>query len=517
MRGTDARMAASAYRATMQRAMEIPLRHVERLKWNQDRVDVILAVVLAGVVLDSAIQNQVNLNAASVTLLALQTLPIAIRRRNPLRILGLTGLAITLYSLLGYHNSNGQLGVFVAFYTVAANEPRRRALVAAAVTAIGILISLMAYAFSGSLSDWAPNLGSTYVLFGVAWLVGDNLRVRRAYTKELEDRATDLMAEREDRASMAVIEERARIARELHDVVAHYVSVMVVQAAGARRIADKDPAAARGALEAVESAGRTALAEMRRMLEVLRADDPGMGPQPGLGELDRLIEHVRGVGLPVELRIEGSACCMPAGMDLAAYRIVQEALTNTVKHGGKANARVTVTYTTDTLEIEVIDDGRGAAAPLLSMGVPGGHGLIGMKERVALFGGQLSVGPVLTGGYRVFARMPIEPDDSARARSERQVSLEAIQESAEREEREERGHRARPNPRPTPRHPLRPGPRTGPRPAPPSGSPFGLRPAPPSEGIVKSRAVPPMMVRVVPPHPTEQSGSGNRRTREGDL
>ena len=506
-------MAASAYLATMQRAMDIPLRHVERLKWNQDRVDVILAIFLAGLALFTAIQNHVNLNAVSLAVLALQTLPIAVRRRNPLRILALTGAATTLYYVSGYPDSTGFLGVLTAFYTVAANEPRRRAMLAAAITTIGILVSLLGYAAFSSLQSWATSLGSTFFFFSVAWLVGDNLRVRRAYTKELEDRATDLMAEREDRASMAVIEERARIARELHDVVAHYVSVMVVQAAGARRIADKDPAAARGALEAVESAGRTALAEMRRMLEVLRADDPGMGPQPGLGELNRLIEHVRGVGLPVELRIEGSACSMPAGMDLAAYRIVQEALTNTVKHGGKANARVTVTYTTDTLEIEVIDDGRGAAAPLLSMGVPGGHGLIGMKERVALFGGQLSVGPVLTGGYRVFARMPIEPDDSARARSERQVSLEAIQESAEREEREVRGHRALP----TPRHPLRPGPRTGPRPAPPSGSSFGLRPAPPSEGIVKSRAVPPMMVRVVPPHPTEQSGSGSRRTREGDL
>jgi len=514
--GTDARIAASAYLATMQRAMEIPLRHVERLKWNQDRADVVMGVSLLGLALYSAVGNHVKLDAISVPLLALQTLPIALRRRNPLRILALTGSAITLYSMLGYPNGSGQLGVFVAFYTVAANEPRRRALVAAAVTAIGILISLMAYAAFSSLSNWGENLGSTYVLFGVAWLVGDNLRVRRAYTKELEDRATELMAEREDRASMAVIEERARIARELHDVVAHYVSVMVVQAAGARRVADKDPAAARGALEAVESAGRTALAEMRRMLEVLRADDPGMGPQPGLGELDRLIEHVRGVGLPVELRIEGAACCLPAGMDLAAYRIVQEALTNTVKHGGKANARVTVTYATDTLEIEVIDDGRGAAAPLLSMGVPGGHGLIGMKERVALFGGQLSAGPVLTGGYRVFARMPIEPDDSARARSERQASLEAIQESAEREEREEREERGHPS-RPGPRRTLRPGPRPGSRPAPPSRPPFGPRPAPPSEGIVKSRAVPPMMVRVVPPHPTEQSGSGNRRTREGDL
>jgi len=497
----------------MQRAMEFPLRKVGRLKWNQDRVDVILAVVLAAFTLHTAIENRVDLGVVGVTLLALQTLPIAVRRRNPTRILAVTGLATTLYYVLRFPDVGGYLGILVAFFTVAANEPRRKALAAAGITSLGILISLLAYAWFSSVSNWAANMGATYFLFGVAWLIGDNLRVRRAYTRELEDRARDLMVEREDRASMAVIEERARIARELHDVVAHYVSVMVVQAAAARRVADKDPAAARGALEAVEAAGRTALAEMRRMLEVLRADDPGMGPQPGLGELDRLIEHVRGVGLPVELKIEGIACCLPAGMDLAAYRIVQEALTNTVKHGGKADALVTVRYTTDTLEIEVIDDGRGAAAPLLSMGVPGGHGLIGMKERVALFGGQLSVGPVLTGGYRVFARMPIEPDDSARARSERQASLEAIQESAEREEREERGHPFRPGSPFGPRRTLRP----GSRPAPPSGSPFGPRPAPPSEGIVKSRAIPPMMVRVVPPHPTEQSGSGNRRTREGDL
>ncbi len=512
-------MAASAYRATMQRAMEIPLRHAGRLKWNQDRVDVIVALVLAGLVLNMAFRNQVHLNAVSVAVLALQTLPVAVRRRNPVRILGVTGAATTLHYVLGYPDSIGFLGVLIAFYTVAANEPRRRAMLSAAITAIGILVSLIAYAAFSSLQNWAASLGTTFFFFGVAWLIGDNLRVRRAYTKELEDRAADLIADREDRASMAVIEERARIARELHDVVAHYVSVMVVQAAGARRIADKDPAAARGALEAVESAGRTALAEMRRMLEVLRADDPGMGPQPGLGELDRLIEHVRGVGLPVELRIEGSSNGLPAGMDLAAYRIVQEALTNTVKHGGKASAVVIVTYATDTLEIEIVDDGRGAAAALLSMGVPGGQGLIGMKERVALFGGRLSAGPVLTGGYRVFARMPIEPDDSARARSERQASLYAIRESPAREAsegregregregsegREGREGRGRPS-RPTPRHPLR------------LGSRQGSRTAPPSEGIVKSRAVPPTAVRAVPPHPTEQSGSGSRRTREGDL
>ncbi|MGZ6274335.1 MAG: sensor histidine kinase, partial [Candidatus Limnocylindrales bacterium] len=314
----------------MQRGIAIPRIDLGRLRWNQDYVDVIMAVALTGVALSATGRNQVHIDALSVSLIVLQTLPVAVRRRNPMRVLYVTGLAITLYSLLGYPQSDGAFGVFVAFYTVAANEPRRRATVAAAITAAGILISL-AFSAAAAASGWTTTLTGTYLSFGLAWLIGDNLRVRRAYTAQLEARAVELELEREEKAAQAVFGERARIARELHDVVAHYVSVMVVQAAGARRIADKDPAAARTALEAVESAGRTALAEMRRMLAVLREDDPGLGPQPGLGELDRLIAQVRDVGLPVELKIEGEACCLPAGMDLAAYRIVQEALTNTVK------------------------------------------------------------------------------------------------------------------------------------------------------------------------------------------
>jgi signal transduction histidine kinase len=350
------------------------------------------------------------------------------------------------------------------------------------MTAACVLISFAAYAAFDSITGWTANLSVTYLSFGLAWLIGDNLRVRRAYTRQLEDRAAELEHEREEKAAQAVTEERARIARELHDVVAHYVSVMVVQAAAARRVADKDPDAARGALQAVEMAGRTALAEMRRMLEVLRADDPGMGPQPGLGEIERLIQQVRDAGLPVELSIEGSVCCLPAGMDLAAYRIVQEALTNTVKHGGRATARVAVRYTPDTLEIEVVDDGRGAAAPLLTVADGGGHGLIGMNERVALFGGVLEAGPVLTGGYRVLARMPIEPDDIARAKSERAASMAAMKDSAARERRAQ--------PHRSPSH---------------------------SQPPVRSRALPPMIVRVLPPHPTEQSRPRGRREQEGEL
>ncbi len=481
VRTADAGRVGTAYRAIMQRAIAIPRIDLGRLRWNQDYVDVVMAIALAAVALATAGRNQVHVDAVSVLLLILQTLPVAARRRNPMRVLYVTGFAIILYSLLGYAPSNGQFGVFLAFYTVAANEPRRRATVAAAITAGGILISLASYA-AFDAAGWTASLTGTYLSFGLAWLIGDNLRVRRAYTRQLEERAVQLELEREEKAAQAVTEERARIARELHDVVAHYVSVMVVQAAGARRIADKDPAAARTALEAVESAGRTALAEMRRMLAVLREDDPGMGPQPGLAELDRLISQVRDVGLPVELTVEGDACCLPAGMDLAAYRIVQEALTNTVKHGGKATARVTVRYHDDSLEIEVIDDGRGAAAPLLTPQDGGGHGLIGMKERVALFGGVLETSPVFPGGYRVFARMPLEPDDSARARSERQASLAALKQA------------------PTPAHVK---PRAG-----TSGH---------SESLVTPRVVPPLIGRVVPPRRAPESNHGDgRRNRGGE-
>ena len=468
---------------TMQREKATAGRGLGRLHWNQDYADVVMALVLTVVGFISAYDSGARFDVVSVPLLILQTMPLIWRRRNPIRILWITGAAIIFYSMLGYPVvTSGSLGVFVAFYTVAANESRRRATVAALATAGGVLISFAAYAAVGSMQGWQGELTNTYLTYGLAWLIGDNLRVRRAYTRQLESRAVELEREREEKADQAVTEERARIARELHDVVAHYVSVMVVQAAGARRVVDKDPAAAKGALEAVESAGRTALAEMRRMLEVLRADDPGMGPQPGLGEIERLIQQVRDAGLPVELSIEGSVCCLPAGMDLAAYRIVQEALTTTVKHGGSATAHVTVRYAADTLEIQVIDDGRGAAALLLSDSDGRGHGLIGMKERVALFGGELEAGPILTGGYRIFARMPLEPDDVARAKSEREASLAAVTEAAARERREA-AHRA------------------------------AIRHQPPA----KTGTALPIMVRLVPPHPNEQTRHRGRGEIEGDL
>jgi len=469
----------------MQREVALPNIPLGRLKWNQGVVDLAMGVVLFVGPLVAIVVGHDRLDPLGFILLALQTLPVAVRRHNPMRVLILTGLSITLYSLLGYVVAFSWAGVFVAFYTVAANESRIRATLAALATAAGILLSFLAYAAFDPQKAADVNLWATYLMFALAWLMGDNVRVRRAYKRQLEERAFEVHRDREHQANRAVAEERARIARELHDVVAHYVSVMVVQSAGARRIAEKDPDAARTALEAVEAAGRTALAEMRRMLEVLRADDPGMGPQPGLNDLEKLIAHVRDTGLPVEYLVEGETCCLPAAMDLAAYRIVQEALTNTVKHGGRARAKVTVRYLADALEVEIFDDGRGAAAPLIS-GTGGGHGLIGMHERVALFGGKLQAGPVLTGGYRVFARMPIEPEDSARARTEREASLAALKGSSDGRPAEPVGRHYQP--RPTHREPL-------PEPEP-------------------RRSLPPLIVRVVPPRPPQSRRPG--RQERGD-
>ena len=466
----------------MQRAIAIPRRQFGRLRWNQDYADVAMGIILAAASLLTVFRDYNRLDIVSAPLLVLQTLPIAWRRRNPIRTLLVTGSSTILYSLLAYPSSPAPLGVLIAFYTVAANAPRRRTTIAAIVTAVGVAISFAGYARFDSLSDWPSALIESYLACGLAWVIGDNLRVRRAYTAQLEERAVQLEHEREERATQAVAQERAQIARELHDVVAHHVSVMVVQAAGARRVIEKDPALARDALEAVEQAGRTALDEMRRMLEVLRADEAGVGPQPGLADLDRLVAQVRETGLPVELTFEGMDRPLPAGMDLAAYRIVQEALTNAVKHAGKATARVTVRHEPEALDIEVVDDGRGAAAPLLAGAVEGGHGLIGMRERVALYDGALETGPVFPGGYRVHARFPLEPPPraSAATRSDEESALSEVATAAVRARRDRFGS---------------PGRLTEPEP------------------LVTPRVVPPLIGRVVPPHQTPRPAS--RQTISG--
>ncbi len=249
--------------------------------------------------------------------------------------------------------------------------------------------------------------------FILCWAWGRLTRVRRAYLLELEDRAARLERERDAQAKVAVAAERARIARELHDVVAHNVSVMIVQADGAAYVMDNSPQQAKEALSTIASTGRQALVEMRRLLGVLRTADSAeeYTPQPGVEELPELLEQVRTAGLPVEYRTSGEARELPRGVELTVYRIVQEALTNVRKHGGPyVRANVQVDFRDRELEVVIEDDGRGTTDEHLSTGGTDGlgHGLIGMRERVGMVSGSLDVGPRPGGGFRIRAVMPLK-------------------------------------------------------------------------------------------------------------
>ena len=266
---------------------------------------------------------------------------------------------------------------------------------------VGVDVALVVLVLDGVTSDtpWGDTAFGVVVFFAV-WYAGRRLRVR-------SERDSRLRRERQEEAERIVAEERARIARELHDVVAHRVSLMTVQAGAAKTVAESDPAAAVRAMAAVEDAGRQALDELRHLLGVLRPaiPDGGTEPQPGLADLDRLVEDARRAGLEVQLRRDGSLTGLPARVELSAYRIVQESLTNVVKHAGDG-ARTDVRLANDgaALVVEVTDDGRGTTV------LPGsGHGVVGMRERAHLLGGSLDVGPRAEGGFRVCARLPVVP------------------------------------------------------------------------------------------------------------
>ena len=285
----------------------------------------------------------------------------------------------------------------VVFYSLGAHAEDRAALTGAGIGVAGMWATVLA----GDHIDVPSFLFSGGLIVATPWLVGRSNR-SRALRVELLER------EQHQRERVAVGEERARIARELHDVVAHSVGVMVVQAQGAGRILDRDPERAREALAAIEQTGRSALEEMRRSLGVLRAqdDDAPLGPQPGIDALGALVEQARAGGLTVELVTEGEPAPLPAGVDRSAYRIVQEALTNTAKHAGPVHARVAVRYADNELQLEIADDGAGRRP---ANGAPdgGGHGLVGMHERVALYGGELHAGHRPEGGFVVRASLPI--------------------------------------------------------------------------------------------------------------
>lgn len=372
-------------------------------------VDGLLALLIAIVSLPAIFPtvegSRRDADGWSLALILLMTLPIAYRRIAPDVVMLTTGAATVTYYALGYPDTLAALGTLIALYSIAAHGNRKIAVQALIGTVIGLSISVLVTEL-GELT--LQILISNYIIYGTAWVIGDNMRTRRAYTQELEARANQLERERETQSREAVIEERRRIAREMHDVVAHTVSVMVVQAGAARRIIESKPEQARDALTSIETTGRQALTEMRRLTGVLRREEESYKtPQPGLGYLEKLIDQTREAGLPVEVTIEGQPYELPQGADLSAFRIVQEALTNSLKHAGPSHASVCIKYSPNKLELRVTDDGRGAAERL-SNGSVAGHGLVGMRERVAMFGGDLKSGPLPGGGYEVQATLPLE-------------------------------------------------------------------------------------------------------------
>ena len=310
------------------------------------------------------------------------------------------------------------LAVPIALYGLAAYRPRRNSLPGLGVCLVGVLVLLprlnvdsgngpMERDLTRQLIIWTMVFGFFCAPMIIAWVMGDSMQYRRAYYLDLEEKARRLELERDQQAQIAAATERARIARELHDVVAHNVSVMVVQAEGAAYAMDSAPENTRRALGAIADTGRSALAEMRRLLGVLRTQDgvAERAPQPGVDQLEDLLEQVRSSGLPVEFTVDGVPVELPQGIALAAYRIVQESLTNARKHGGPAvSAAVGMFYGEQELRLVVQDDGRGAAA--LTDGQ--GNGLTGMRERVAIYGGSLQAGPRVAGGrgFQVEAVLP---------------------------------------------------------------------------------------------------------------
>lgn len=359
-----------------------------------------------------------GLRLAAVPVVLAMTAVVALRRKWTQAMFWLA-LGAGVYQLvLGIEAQFTDVAMLVILYTVAAGDLPRW--VSRTALGIGLLASplyFLRFGVDKGLSDPESLLFALFVIvpFALAWVAGDSLRTRRAYYAQLIERNERLENQREAQAKVAVAAERARIARELHDVVAHNVSVMVVQADGAAYVMDVAPEQAKEALQTISGTGRQALAEMRRLLGVLRTGEPQESedyvPQPDVEQIEVLVEQVRAAGLPVDFEVEGAPRKLPSGVELTAYRIVQEALTNTRKHGGpEARASVRLVYFDDGLGLLVEDDGRGAAHELYEDGGAdgAGHGLIGMRERIGMVGGTLDTGPRPGGGFRISALLPLK-------------------------------------------------------------------------------------------------------------
>ncbi len=327
-------------------------------------------------------------------------LPLVLRRRYPLAVALVCGGLTMVYGLSSLPDPPVPYAGLLSLYSVATHGSRDHANAAGIIAAFAITSALLVDP-AADLEDATVQL----LLFATAWLLGDSTRRRREAATALAERADQLERTRAAEAAAAVAAERSRIARELHDVVAHHLSMMVVQAEAGAVATHRDPGRTEAVFDAIGAAGKQALTEMRRLLGVLKQDGPAeLAPQPGAGEIPSLVDGVRSTGLSVDFTVSGDPPELPLAVGLTAYRIVQEALTNSVRHSGASSVTVAVAYDDRVVQVTVSDDGAGGSTPAR----PGGHGLVAMRERVALVGGTLDAGPAPQGGWTVRAVLPVD-------------------------------------------------------------------------------------------------------------
>lgn len=379
------------------------------LRWLESRSlplwDVVAAALLTGFTQYEVWTNDevVPPLTGQAACFAVATLSLAARRRAPLVALAFCAGALTVQTVaLGEAPvAGGFLAVLVLTYSVAAHSRYPAAVIGLLVLCVALLVEPATRSEARSIGDAVGNFG----LFALVWGAGRVVRELRQRGAWWERRADDLERSREERVTAAVAEERQRIARELHDVVAHSVSVMVLHAGAARQYVALDPARATQPLLLVEEVGRQALEELQRLLQVLRDSDEESPSIVGLGDVDQLVEHVRQAGVGVRLDVRGTPQSLAPGLDLTAYRILQEALTNVLKHAPQAHPEVSIEYAERELVLSVLDEGSSGGS---SASAVGGNGLVGMRERVQLYGGALDVGPREAGGFAVRARIPLD-------------------------------------------------------------------------------------------------------------
>ncbi|GAA4584624.1 histidine kinase [Planotetraspora phitsanulokensis] len=382
------------------------------MRWIPPRppwTDIAVAGALGtAAVLEALTSTDLPFTATEMLVAAGTVVPIAWRRVWPLGVVAVIMVVVAASSPATHSFESGYafFAMIVGCYSVAANAKFRDAVVGAAMVTTFVLVGFAIDPHRGGVGDYL----FTGVLFGGAWTLGYLIRRRGQEAMLLKEQAAELERRRAEDAQRAVQAERTRIARELHDVIAHSLSVMVVQTGVVRRRLRHDRPGDSELLDEVEQAGRGAIGELRRLLGILRADGEALSlaPQPGLDGLPPLLDQMRETGLMVDMTVEGVPCPLPPGIGLAAYRIVQESLTNTLRHAGQgARAEVTIRWNGTAVELEVHDDGNG----VVRLGLGTGHGLIGMRERAALYDGVLEAGPYESGGFRVRAVLPLDGNE----------------------------------------------------------------------------------------------------------